>query len=119
MYTLVTDSAEKEMLLKTYSGMINKTSLEKFLNKNGYGDDFIRILFRNDLDEYEDQEELQEIKDNQVVLLAEYPAAPVDEKVYLDFEELYHYLVQVVQEKHKDDETLQRLLLAIKKELNV
>ncbi|WP_080874142.1 hypothetical protein [Oceanobacillus timonensis] len=122
MYTLVTDKEEKNSLIHGYFILIRNhigMAMESFLKKEGFRIDSMAILYKQSLDEYEDQEELQEIKDNQVVLLAEYPAASVNEKVYLDFEELYHYLVQVIQEKHKDDETIQRLLLAIKKEWNV
>lgn len=117
MYTLVTDIKEREILLKTFSGLVNKTCLEHFIQKNGYGDDFIRILFKDNLDEYEDQEELNEIGTNRVVLFAEYPAAPKDEKMYLTFEELYSYASKAIQENYENDSEIQELLLKLKEEL--
>lgn len=117
MYILVTDNEEREILLKTFSGSVNKTCLEHFVQKEGYGNDFIRILFKDDLDEYEDQEELKEIGTNRVVLFAEYPAAPKDEKMYLTFEELYSYVSEAIQENYENDSEIQELLLKLKEEL--
>lgn len=119
MCILVVDDKEKKILLKTFSGLVNKTCLEHFTQKHGYGDDFIAILFKDNLDAYEDQEELKEIGDNRVVLFAEYPAAPIDEKFYLTFEELYEYVKQIIQEKYTNDQEMQNLLLKMKQALNI
>lgn len=119
MYTLVTDMQEKETLLKTFSSSINRTCLEHFTEKNGYGNDFIAILFKDNLDEYEDQEELNEIGSNRVILLAEPPAAPIEEKMYLTYEELYSYVKGIVQKNFKNDSEIQALLSKLKKKLNL
>lgn len=119
MCLLVTDKREREMLLRTFSESINRKCLERFAQHNGYDNDFIRILFKNNLDEYEDQKEIQEMADNQVVLFAEYPAAPVDEKLYLTFEELYNYIKDVVQKNYINDVEMHVLLSKVKSALAI
>ncbi|MBP1047288.1 hypothetical protein I6N96_13475 [Enterococcus sp. BWM-S5] len=120
MYTLVTDNQEKEELMKGYfiliRGHMNK-AIENFIRKEGFGIEFMTILFKNDLDEFEDKEELQEIEENQVVLLAEYPAAPIDEKFYLTFDELYNNIERVVHKNYENDLKLRESLLELKKSL--
>lgn len=116
MYILVTDNKEKESLLQTFSSLVNKTCLEHFLQRNGYGDDFIRILFKDNLDEYEDQEEVREIGTNRVVLFAEYPAVAKDEKMYLTFKELYNYVSEAALKNYGSDSNVEELLLKLKEE---
>lgn len=120
MYTLVTDNQEKEELMKGYFILIRdhmNKAIENFIRKEGFGIEFMTILFKNDLDEFEDQEELQEIEENQVVLLAEYPAAPIDEKFYLTFDELYNNIERVVHKQYGNDLKLRESLLELKKAL--
>lgn len=120
MYTLVTDNQEKEELMKGYfitiSGYMDR-AIENFSRKEGFGIEFMTILFKNDLDEFEDKEELQEIEDNQVILFARYPAAPIDEKLYLTFDELYNNIERVVHKNYGNDLKLRESLSELKKSL--
>ncbi|GFH41461.1 hypothetical protein Hs30E_00120 [Lactococcus hodotermopsidis] len=104
MALIVTNQEERHILLRTYASNINKNSLKEFSKKSGYGDGgggYMAIFFKADLEEdpYEFQQELSEIKDNQVLLNADPPAAPVEENLYLNFDEFYDYLVEVVNER--------------------
>ncbi|MDN6069843.1 MAG: hypothetical protein L0I48_01480 [Lactococcus plantarum] len=109
MTITITDEIEKKSLLIGYKTFIYKRSLKAFAKKSGYGDDgggYMGIFFKADLEEepYEFQQELSEIKNNQVVLNVSYPATISDAKdaeevVYIDFDEFYDYLVEVVDER--------------------
>lgn len=94
----VIDPKEKERLLRTFADNIHKSSLREFSKKHGYGDGYLRILFKEDLeeDEYKYLQESTEIKENQVLLNAIPPAAPKEENLYLDFDEFYAYLATEV-----------------------
>ncbi|GHU36702.1 hypothetical protein FACS1894192_03890 [Bacilli bacterium] len=100
----VVDEIEKKSLLIGYKWNINKRSLKEFAKKSGYGDGgggYMAIFFKADMEEdmYEFQQELSEIKSNQILLWATPPAAPEEENLYLDFDEFYDYLVEVVDER--------------------
>ncbi|GFH43229.1 hypothetical protein Hs30E_17800 [Lactococcus hodotermopsidis] len=101
MALIVTNQEERRILLRTYASNIDKRSLKMFSKKIGYGNDFIGIYSKEDMEEdpYEFQNELSEIKSNQILLWAKYPAAPVEENLYLNFDEFYAYLVEVVNER--------------------
>lgn len=97
----VIDPKEKERLLRTFADNIHKSSLREFSKKHGYGDGYLRILFKEDLeeDEYKYLQESTEIKENQVLLNATPPAAPKEENLYLDFDEFYVYLATEVEKR--------------------
>ena len=106
MYKIITDTKEKENILLTFSHNVKISSLKEYVNKTGYGDDFMDVLFKKDLEEdlYSYQQELKEIQDNQVVIHAYYPATISDSKdaeevLYLNFDEFYNYLVEVVDKR--------------------
>ncbi|MGX7418419.1 hypothetical protein ACWOFR_06395 [Carnobacterium gallinarum] len=120
MYKLVTDNEEMQKLINGYFILIRNNlemAMEKFANRECFGIESMSILFKEDLDEYEDQKELQEIKKNQVVLLAESPAVQEDEKIYLSFKELYSCLERVVYEKYLADENSRKLFLVVRRQL--
>ena len=88
------------------------------------------VLFKKDLEEdlYSYQQELKEIQDNQVVIHAYYPATISDSKnaeevLYLNFDEFYNYLVEVVDkrivESPEDKEEYQELLEKVKATLEL
>ncbi len=125
MYKIITDTKEKENILLTFSHNVKISSLKEYVNKTGYGDDFMDVLFKKDLEEdlYSYQQELKEIQDNQVVIHAYYPATISDSKdaeevLYLNFDEFYNYLVEVVDKKisenPEDKVEYQELLAKIK-----
>ncbi len=101
MAVSVIDPKEKERLLRTFADNIHKSSLREFSKKHGYGDGYLRILFKEDLeeDEYKYLQESTEIKENQVLLNAIPPAAPKEENLYLDFDEFYAYLATEVEKR--------------------
>ena len=124
MYIKIIDEQEKRALLKNYSVFINKTALRKFAKKSGYGQEYEGVTFKeNMIPEWEWEQELNDIKDNQVVLQVVYPATISDDKnaeenVYIDFDEFYNYLVEVVDKKisenPEDKVEYQELLAKIK-----
>ena len=124
MYIKIIDEQEKRALLKNYSVFINKTALRKFAKKSGYGQQYEGVTFKeNMIPEWEWEQELNDIKDNQVVLQVVYPATISDDKnaeenVYIDFDEFYNYLVEVVDkrisENPEDKVEYQELLAKIK-----
>ena len=130
MYKIITDTKEKENILLTFSHNVKISSLKEYVNKTGYGDDFMDVLFKKDLEEdlYSYQQELKEIQDNQVVIHAYYPATITDSKdaeevLYLNFDEFYNYLVEVVDkrivESPEDKEEYQELLEKVKATLEL
>ena len=130
MYKIITDTKEKENILLTFSHNVKISSLKEYVNKTGYGDDFMDVLFKKDLEEdlYSYQQELKEIQDNQVVIHAYYPATISDSKdaeevLYLNFDEFYNYLVKVVDkrivESPEDKEEYQELLEKVKATLEL
>lgn len=109
MYKVITDPEERKLLINKALWLTNKRSLKEFAQKSGYGDGFMTILFKEDLEDdlYSFSKEAEEIKDNQVVLMVDYPATISDDKevhedVYLDFDEFYDYLVDEVNRKIKE-----------------
>ena len=124
MYIKIIDEQEKRALLKNYSVFINKTALRKFAKKSWYGQEYEGVTFKeNMIPEWEWEQELNDIKDNQVVLQVVYPATISDDKnaeenVYIDFDEFYNYLVEVVDkrisENPEDKVEYQELLAKIK-----
>lgn len=80
----------------------------------------MELIFKEVLidDPYEYQQELSEIKDRQVLLSAIPPAAPVEENLYLDFDEFYNYLAEVVDERISESpegkEEYEQLLAEVK-----
>ena len=130
MYKIITDTKKKENILLTFSHNVKISSLKEYVNKTGYGDDFMDVLFKKDLEEdlYSYQQELKEIQDNQVVIHAYYPATISDSKdaeevLYLNFDEFYNYLVEVVDkrivESPEDKEEYQELLEKVKATLEL
>ena len=129
MYIKIIDEQEKRALLKNYSVFINKTALRKFAKKSGYGQEYEGVTFKeNMIPEWEWEQELNDIKDNQVVLQVVYPATISDDKnaeenVYIDFDEFYNYLVEVVDkrisENPEDKEEYQELLEKVKATLEL
>ena len=129
MYIKIIDEQEKRALLKNYSVFINKTALRKFAKKSGYGQEYEGVTFKeNMIPEWEWEQELNDIKDNQVVLQVVYPATISDDKnaeenVYIDFDEFYNYLVEVVDkrivESPEDKEEYQELLEKVKATLEL
>ncbi|GHU36696.1 hypothetical protein FACS1894192_03870 [Bacilli bacterium] len=110
MYITLTDTKEKEWLLGKYSYNIKLGSLKCFSQKLGYGDDFMGVLFKNELedDPYMTQTELgidiNRVDDNQILLTADYPATISDDKnaqemIFMHFDEFYGYLVEIVNER--------------------
>ncbi|GHU36708.1 hypothetical protein FACS1894192_03910 [Bacilli bacterium] len=102
MKNIIIDEEEKSSLIKMYFYGVTATVLKQFIKKQGYGDDFMAITFQEEMDPYEFKQELSEIKDNQVLLWAQYPA--ISEKdsetnIYLDFDEFYGYLEESVNER--------------------
>ncbi|GFH41463.1 hypothetical protein Hs30E_00140 [Lactococcus hodotermopsidis] len=107
MAITVTDEIEKKSLLIGYKWNINKRSLKAFAKKSGAGDGgggYMAISFK---EEFEDDPymavelgiDINQFPDNQVLLNAAPPAAPVEENLYLNFDEFYAYLVEVVNER--------------------
>ena len=124
MYIKIIDEQEKRALLKNYSVFINKTALRKFAKKSGYGQEYEGVTFKeNMIPEWEWEQELNDITDNHVGLQVVYPATISDDKnaeenVYIDFDEFYNYLVEVVDkrisENPEDKVEYQELLAKIK-----
>jgi hypothetical protein len=61
--------------------------------------------------EWEWEQELNDIKDNQVFLQVVYPATISDDKnaeenVYIDFDEFYNYLVEVVDKRISENQKI-------------
>ena len=125
MAVSVIDPKEKERLLRTFADNIHKSSLREFSKKHGYGDGYLRILFKEDLeeDEYKYLQESTEIKENQVLLNAIPPAAPKEENLYLDFDEFYAYLATEVykriQVEPAEEKEYLKLLVVIKDTLGL
>ena len=117
MYKLIDNDFDKEKLINQYFFLIGgyiETMMEKFLKKESFGIDSMGLLFKNDLDEEDDEEELQEIKDNQILLVSEPPASPTDEKAYFYYDEFYKYLKMYIGEKYPNSDIIQQLLNDIK-----
>ncbi|MBC1405495.1 hypothetical protein IBB74_13675 [Listeria welshimeri] len=117
MYKLVDSDFDKEKLINQYFFLIGgyiETMMEKFLKEESFGIDSMGLLFKKDLDEEDDEEELQEIKDNQILLVSEPPASITDEKAYFYYAEFYKYLEIYIREKYPDNNIIQKLLNDIK-----
>lgn len=121
MYTLITDVKEKEELIDQYFALLGsyiEDAMDSFSKKVGFRFDAMAILFKESLDEHDDKEELAEIEEGQVLLVAEEPAADIDSKVYLSFKELCNHLKRIIDENYKQNEVMQELLRKIKQELD-
>ncbi|MGX7418422.1 hypothetical protein ACWOFR_06410 [Carnobacterium gallinarum] len=119
MYNLITDKLEKEKIVNQFYFLLGgyiEDFMMKFLNKESFRLDLMAVFFKSDLDEEDDEEELQEIKDNQILLVSEYPASPTDAKAYYYYDEFYTYLKRYIEENYNEDTKLQGLLNEIKKE---
>lgn len=130
MRIIITDDNNKKILLSRFKNLINKKRLSEFAQKSGYyGDGFMALIFKEEMvSDWKWEEELADMKDKQVLLLAEYPATNSEDKdseenLYLDFDEFYDYLAEVVREKIEENpeekEEYNRLLKDIKIALEV
>lgn len=130
MRIIITDDNNKKILLSRFKNLINKKRLSEFAQKSGYyGDGFMALIFKEEMvSDWKWEEELADMKDKQVLLLAEYPATNSEDKdseenLYLDFDEFYDYLAEVVREKVEENpeekEEYNRLLKDIKIALEV
>lgn len=130
MRIIITDDNNKKILLSRFKNLINKKRLSEFAQKSGYyGDGFMALIFKEEMvSDWKWEEELADMKDKQVLLLAEYPATNSEDKdseenLYLDFDEFYDYLAEVVREKVEENpeekEEYNQLLTDIKIALEV
>lgn len=122
MYRLVEDKLEKEKLIRQYFVLIGdyiEDFMLRFLNNESFRIDAMAILFKEDLDEEDDEEELQEIKDNQVLLVSEYPASPKDEKAYYSYEEIGNHIETCLNENYKENIKFQEIFKEIKAKLEL
>ncbi|MBL1223827.1 hypothetical protein [Enterococcus sp. BWR-S5] len=120
MYKLVEDKLEKENLIRQYFVLIGdyiEDFMFRFLNNESFRIDAMAILFKEDLDEEDDEEELQEIKDNQVLLVSEYPASPQDEKAYYSYEEIGDHIETCLNENYKENIKFQEIFKELKAKL--
>ncbi|MHC5218565.1 hypothetical protein ACYSNR_18155 [Enterococcus sp. LJL128] len=120
MYSLIEDKLEKEKLINQYFVLIGdyiEDFMRRFLNGESFRIDAMAILFKEDLDE--DDEELQEIENNQVLLVSEYPASPNDEKAYYSYEEIYKHTKMYVNENYEGNSVFQKLLKDIEEKLEL
>lgn len=126
-YMLITDKNEVDALMLTYFIMVDrsylKRALENFSKKEGFGIEFISILFKDDLDEYDHSKLLKPLDDRHVLLTADKPAADENSEAYISFENLYEYLQErvnaVIAEDSSEKDELLELLLSVKTTLEV
>lgn len=126
-YMLITDKNEVDSLMLTYFIMVDrsylKRALENFSKKEGFGIEFISILFKDDLDEYDHSKLLKPLDDRHVLLTADKPAADENSEAYISFENLYEYLQKrvnaVIAEDSSEKDELLELLLSVKATLEV
>ncbi|MGC6769760.1 hypothetical protein [Enterococcus sp. LJL51] len=122
MYKLVVNKLDKEKLINQYFFLIGgyiETMMEKFLKKEAFGLDAMGILFKSDLDEENDEEEIEEIRNDQILLVSEYPASTEDEKAYYYYNEFYEYLKIFIDENYNDNDKINSLLSEIKIEFQL
>ncbi|MGX7418095.1 hypothetical protein ACWOFR_04740 [Carnobacterium gallinarum] len=126
-YILITDKNEVDALMLTYFIMVDRSYLkrafENFSKKEGFGIEFISILFKDDLDEYDHSKLSKPLDDRHVLLTADKPAADENCEAYISFENLYEYLQErvnvVIAEDSSEKEELLELLLSVKATLEV
>lgn len=126
-YMLMTDKNEVDALMLTYFIMVDrsylKRALENFSKKEGFGIEFISILFKDDLDEYDHSKLLKPLDDRHVLLTADKPAADKNSEAYISFENLYEYLKErvnaVIAEDSSEKDGFLELLLSVKATLEV
>ncbi|PLS35206.1 hypothetical protein CYV26_07415 [Carnobacterium maltaromaticum] len=126
-YMLITDKNEVDSLMLTYFIMVDrsylKRALENFSKKEGFGIEFVSILFKDDLDEYDHSKLLKPLDDRHVLLTADKPAADENSEAYISFENLYEYLQErvnaVIAEDSSEKDELLELLLSVKTTLEV
>ncbi len=91
MYKLISIKEEKNILLNDYYANIGDERFLEFLeevrNRTGFGLECMRILFKSDLEEWE--EEYSYLQEKEVVLLAEFPAAKEDSMFKISFEDFF------------------------------
>lgn len=122
MYKLVVNELSKEKLINQYFFLIGgylETMMENFLKQESFGLDAMGILFRSDLDEGDDEEELEEIEDNQILLVSEYPASKENEKAYYYYNEFYEYLKIFIDKNYKNNDKINSLLREIEVTFNL
>lgn len=126
-YIIVKDKESIDDLMLTYFIMVDrsylKRALENFSKKEGFGIEFISILFKDDLDEYDHSKLLKPLDDRHVLLTADKPAADENSEAYISFENLYEYLQErvnavIVEDSSEKDELLE-LLLSVKATLEI
>ena len=126
-YIIVKDKESIDDLMLTYFIMVDrsylKRALENFSKKEGFGIEFISILFKDDLDEYDHSKLLKPLDDRHVLLTADKPAADESSEAYISFENLYEYLQErvnavIVEDSSEKDELLE-LLLSVKATLEI
>ncbi|MFS7001999.1 hypothetical protein [Carnobacterium maltaromaticum] len=126
-YIVVKGKESIDDLMLTYFIIVDKSylklALENFSKKEGFGIEFISILFKDDLDEYDHSKLLKPLDDRHVLLTADKPAADESSEAYISFENLYEYLQErvnavIVEDSGEKDELLE-LLLSVKLSLEV
>lgn len=126
-YIVVTDKENIDALMLTYFIMVDrsylKRALENFSKKEGFGIEFISILFKDDLDEYDHSKLSNPLGDRHVLLTVDKPAADENSEAYISFENLCEYLQErvnaVIAEDSGEKDELLELLLSIKLNLEV
>lgn len=91
--------------------------LNRFKNKEGYGEEGNLILFYQDFDD-DDEWKQYRCKEDEVALIMFYPAADEDTFGYMHFKQfysyVYHYGQKYIQEHPEKKEEVTRLLNEIK-----
>lgn len=119
---LITESIIIDELMTTYfatfQGYHFLQALKCFSRKSGYGENFLFIMFKNDVEEYgtkEDNFDLPyEIDDNHIVLGFYYMGSDEIELAYIDFITFYNYIYNQAMYEMEKSQTIDFTLLLSK-----
>jgi len=123
-YLVITDSHKIDELMEVYFYAIGEKNffkaLRNFSNKEGFGVEYTRILFQDDLDD--DEEEYEVLANRKVVVIIEYPIEKQDTEIFLTFEEFYIYLEKQGKKtikEHSELESIKEMLREVKQTLEI
>lgn len=94
-----------------------KDALNNFSNETGFGDQYIGLIFKDDVeygwgDVYEAL--MKEDKEKQVLIYFYYPVEPDDTYFYLTYDELYDSLKSLINKQFWSDIELLKILETVK-----
>lgn len=130
MYTVIDNRKEIQSIVDLYFIGISdyqlKRTLKRFLKKEGMGIEFIGFLFKDEL--VEEFEGYGKLKDDEILIFADYPAFEEDVEAHIKLNEFYHYLEisvnKALEEAYKYNEKynieeIKNLLLKMKNTFNI